>query len=168
MPTISSHSTKALSFSLTLSANWVTSIGVCLRRWRNLFRYLVGEMKYIKLSPHWSNLIYATVLVANISCGVIQKGLAQNVAIDTVGKKLIVSVWVICAPALKHKLKKFCIYRLFSEIVFLNCFLKETSQEDGRNKNLKGFYMEHWGSSTPQAANKFKMADRRTKFQETQ
>ncbi len=31
----------------------------------------------------------------------------------------------------------------------------------------KGFYMEHCGSGTPQPANKFKMADRRMKYQET-
>ncbi len=39
--------------------------------------------------------------------------------------------WVICTPAFNHKLKKYWIYRGF----FWNCFLRETSQEDGINKN---------------------------------
>ncbi len=52
---------------------------------------------------------------------------------------------------------------------FPNLFLKEISQEDGRNKNwTMQLDMEHWGSGTPQPANKFKMAELRMKFQETQ
>ncbi len=43
---------------------------------------------------------------------------------------------------------------------FWNCFLKETSQVDGRTKNkiMKSHYMEHCGSGTPQPPNKLKMA----------
>ncbi len=74
--------------------------------------------------------------------------------------------WVICAPAFNHKLKKFCIYREFSYIFFLMKLHKRT--EEIRIGQCKGFYMEHWGSGTPQPANKFKMAERRMKFQETQ
>ncbi len=39
--------------------------------------------------------------------------------------------WVICAPAFNHKLKKFCIYREFSKIVFLRKLHKRTE----KNKN---------------------------------
>ncbi len=74
--------------------------------------------------------------------------------------------WVICAPAFNHKLKKFCIYRDFSEIFFLRKLHKRT--EEIRTGQWKGYYMEHWGSGTPQPANKSKMAERRIKFQETQ
>ncbi len=64
--------------------------------------------------------------------------------------------------------------------VFLNCFLKETSQEDGRNKNWTMQRLLHRTlrfrcSPTGEqiqngrmAANKFKMADWRMNFQETQ
>ncbi len=40
--------------------------------------------------------------------------------------------------------------------------------EELRIGQLKGYDMEHGGSGTPQPVNKFKMADRRMKFQETQ
>ncbi len=46
-----------------------------------------------------------------------------------------------CAPAFNHKLKKFCIYRGFSEIVFLRKFHKRT--EEIRIGQCKGFYIEH-------------------------
>ncbi len=71
---------------------------------------------------------------------------------------------MICAPALNHKLKKFCIYRGVSEIVFLKNLHKRT--EEIRIGQWKGYYMEHWGSGTPQPANKFKMAERWMKLQE--
>ncbi len=74
--------------------------------------------------------------------------------------------WVFCAPALNHKLKKVCIYRGFSEIVFLRKPHKRT--EEIRIGQWKGYFMVHWGSGTPQPANKFKMAERRIKFQGTQ
>ncbi len=74
--------------------------------------------------------------------------------------------WVICAPAFKHKLDKFCIYRGFSESVFLRKPHKRT--EEIRIGQWKGYCMEHCGSETPWHAKKFKMADRRMKFQETQ
>ncbi len=72
--------------------------------------------------------------------------------------------WVICAPAFNHKLKKFCIYRGFSEIVFLRKPHKRT--EEIRTAQWRGYYKEHWGA--PQPDYKFRMAERRMKFQETQ
>ncbi len=74
--------------------------------------------------------------------------------------------WMICAPPFNHKLKKFCIYRGFSEIVFFRKPPKRT--EEIRIGQGKGYYMEHCGSGTPQTVNKFKMAERRMKFKETQ
>ncbi len=74
--------------------------------------------------------------------------------------------WVICGPAFNHKLKKFCIYRGFSEILFLKKPHKRT--EEIRIGQWKDYFMEHCGSGTPRPANKFKMADQRMKFQETQ
>ncbi len=76
------------------------------------------------------------------------------------------SPWVICAPAFNHKSKTFCIHRGFSEIVFLKKPHNRTAKI--RIGQWKGYYMEHCGSRTPQPANKFKMADRRLKVQETQ
>ncbi len=70
--------------------------------------------------------------------------------------------WVICAPAFNHKLKKFCIYRGLSEIVFLKKPQKRT--EETRIGQWKGYYMEHCGSGPPHPANKFKIAERRMKF----
>ncbi len=40
--------------------------------------------------------------------------------------------------------------------------------EEIRIRQWKGFYKEHRGSGTPKPANKFKMAELRMKFQETQ
>ncbi len=53
-----------------------------------------------------------------------------------------------------------------SEIVFLKKPHKRT--EEIRIAQCKGFYMEHCGSGTPQPANKFKMAGRWMKLQQTQ
>ncbi len=73
---------------------------------------------------------------------------------------------MICAPAFNHKLKKFCIYREFSEIVFLRKLHWRT--DEIRAGQWRGYYKEHWGSGAPQPDYKFKMAERRMKFQETQ
>ncbi len=67
--------------------------------------------------------------------------------------------WVNCAPAFNHKPGVY-------EIVFLKKPHRWTG-ELGIGQR-KGCYMEHCGSGTPQPANKFQMADRWMKLQETQ
>ncbi len=62
--------------------------------------------------------------------------------------------------AFNHKLKKFCYFRLIMKKPH-----KLTAEL--RFGQWKGYYMEHCGSGTKQPVNKFKMADRWMKLQET-
>ncbi len=74
--------------------------------------------------------------------------------------------WVICAPAFNHKLKKFCIYRGFSKIVFFRKPHKWTGEL--RTGQRKVTPMDHCATETHQLANQFKMVGRWIKSQETQ